>query len=304
MEINLVQEELIKRYLYIYEHRDLILALCINNGIEKEFYKNQLKSNKELIKKIKKQKVKSTNNDEMLSLLIYLSSDCKKNMHQEKPYLFAKVCDDIVDAYEEFLFTDENMENTVLYKHIESLKSNPIFLEVFQESIERLEERRQKNQWLKKIPTFTVWKILTYVKNNNLNNAVVLEALEKYYNLDRYILTGVNWESGYKLLPIDYETKEEELNRFSCSTIIGESSFGGQYNAIILDYPGNEFEKEDNYFAFDWSMEFEHQPLDNYSKTNFMTELATMPMLPEELKSDLYQRIKYSFKNNCKKLKI
>lgn len=32
----------------------------------------------ELIKKIKKQKLKITNDDEMLSLLMQLSSDCKK----------------------------------------------------------------------------------------------------------------------------------------------------------------------------------------------------------------------------------
>jgi len=35
-----------------------------------------------------------------------------------------------------------------------------------------------------------------------------------------------------------------------------------------------------------------------------MTALSNMPMLPEELKSELYQRIKISSKNNCKKLKI
>ena len=47
------QEELIKRYLYIYENKDLILSLCINNGIEKEYYKKELKSTNDLIKKIK-----------------------------------------------------------------------------------------------------------------------------------------------------------------------------------------------------------------------------------------------------------
>lgn len=303
MEINLVQEELIKRYLYIYENRDLILSLCINNGIEKDYYKKQLKSNKELIKKLKSKKIKGTTDNEILALLMQLSNECKKNMHQEKPYLFATVSDDIVNAYEEFLFTDENMENTVLYIHIESLKSNPLFLETVHKSIDRLEERRQNNQWLKRIPTFTVWKILTYVRDKNSNNSIVLEALEKYYNLDRYIITGVNWESGYKLLQIDYEEKEEELNRFSSSTLIGEGKIGEEHSAIILDYPGNEFEKEDDYFAFDWGEEFDHQPLDNYAKTNFMIALANMPILSEELKSKLYQGIKQTPKNNCKRLK-
>ena len=228
MEISLVQEELIKRYLYIYENKDLILSLCINNGIEKEYYKKELKSTNDLIKKIKKQKIKVDN--EILSLLIQLSNEYKKNMNQERPYLFRKVYDNIVNAYEEFLFTDENIENTVLYKHIESLKNNPGYYESVQDYINRLEERRQNNHWLKRIPTFTVWKILTYVRDKNLNNAVILEALEKYYNLDRYIITGVNWESGYKLLQIDYEEKEEELDRFSSPILIGEGYIGEEHS--------------------------------------------------------------------------
>lgn len=301
MEISLVQEELIKRYLYIYENKDLILSLCINDGIEKEYYKKELKSTNDLIKKIKKQKIKVDN--EILSLLIQLSNEYKKNMNQERPYLFRKVSDNIVNAYEEFLFTDENIENTVLYKHIESLKNNPCYYESVQDYINRLEERRQNNHWLKRIPTFTVWKILTYVRDKNLNNAVILDALEKYYNLDRYIITGVNWESGYKLLQIDYEEKEKELDRFSSPILIGEGYIGEEHSSVILDYPGNEFEKEDNYFAFDWCDEFEEQPLDNFATTTFASKLADMANLPEELKSKLYQRIKNEPKK-CKRLNI
>jgi len=220
---------------------------------------------------------------EIYHLLIFISEH-EKNLKEPKPYLFANVNDDIVNAYEEFLFADENIEDTVLYKHIEALKKQPIFLETVQESINALEERRQYNQHLKRIPTFTVWKILTYVKDKNSDNAIVLDALERYYNIDRYMLTGINWESGYKLLPADYESGKEP-SQFTNSTLIGESNIGGQYSAVIFDYQGNVFEKEDNYSAYDWSMDFEQQPLNNYAKTNFMAALANMPMLSEELKS-------------------
>lgn len=43
MNINIVQDELMKRYLYLYENKDLILAMCINYGIEKDYYKKQIK---------------------------------------------------------------------------------------------------------------------------------------------------------------------------------------------------------------------------------------------------------------------
>ncbi len=297
MDINLVQEELMKRYLYLYDNKELILALCINYGIRENYYKEQIKKKNELKKRLRKQlknsktKLDQTMDDyEMYHLLLSTAED-EKSLKEPKPYLYAKVSDDIINAYEEFLFTDENMQDTNLYKHIEALKNNPVFLETVQEMINKLEERRQKNLHLKRIPTFTVWKILTYVKNKNKDNATVLDALEKYYNIDRYILTGINWESGYKLLPIDYETGEK-LSAFPNSRLIGESNAGGEYSAVISEYPGNEFEEEDNYTAFDWSIEFDEQPSNNYSKTNFMTALASVSMLPEKLKSEMFQKVK------------
>lgn len=83
---------------------------------------------------------------------------------------------------------------------------------------------------------------------------------------------------------------------------MGESNVSGQYSAVICDYPGNEFEEEDDYAAFDWSIEFEEQPSNNYSKTNFMVALVNIPMLPEELKKELYQKVKSSSKNKTLKI--
>ena len=306
MDINLVQEELIKRYLYLYENRELVLALCIDYGIRENYYREQIKKKNELKKSLKrkfkksKSKIDQTMTDIEIYHLLLSTAEDEKSLKEPKPYLYAKVSDDIVNAYEEFLFTDKNMEDTELYKHIESLKNSPEFLEAVQENINRLEERRQKNQHLKRIPTFTVWKILTYVRNKNKDNVTVLEALEKYYNIDRYMLTGVNWQSGYKLLPADYET-EAELSKFPDSSLIGESNIGGQYSAVIFDYQGNEFEEEDNYTAFDWSIEFDEPSLNNYSKTNFMTALVSIPMLSEELKIEIYQKLKSSSKNKTLK---
>jgi len=303
MDINQIQEELMKRYLYLYDNKELVLALCINYGIRENYYKEEIKKKKELKKKLKKQfkqsklKFDQTMTDYEIYHLLLSTDEEEKSLKEPKPYLYAKVRDDIVNAYEEFLFTDGNIEDTVLYKHIEALKNSPMFLKTVQQAINNLEERRQKNQHLKRIPTFTVWKILTYVKNKNKDNASVLEALEKYYNIDRYMLTGINWESGYNLLQSEYES-DEELSRFPNSTLIGES----YYSAVAFLYPGNEFEEEDNYTAFDWDVEFEEQSSNNNPKTNFMAALANIPMLPEELKKELYQKVKSSSNNMTLKI--
>ena len=98
------------------------------------------------------------------------------------------------------------------------------------------------------------------------------------------------------MLPVDYEEREE-LSKYPNSRLMGESNFCGQYSAVEFDYPGNEFEEEDDYTAFDWCTEFDEQPSINHSKTNFMLELSSMPMLPEELKRNIYQKVNNSTKN-------
>ncbi|MEE3343718.1 MAG: hypothetical protein VZS44_06490 [Bacilli bacterium] len=241
-------EELIKRYKYLNDNKELVLALCINYEVG--------------------------------------NNSCEKQ--ELKPYLCAKVSDEIVDAYEELLFTDKDIEDTVLYKHIEELKNNPMFLETVQDLIKKLEERRVKDIQLN--PTFTVWKILTYVRNNNKDNACVLDALDKYYNLDRYIVTGLNWKCGYELL--QYDDKEKVYN-FPDLTLMFEKKVAEEYAVILHGYRGNEFEEEDNYLV-KWGSD--DRPKNYYAKTNFMAKLANMPMVSLELKKELYQQMQSSSK--------
>lgn len=61
----------------------------------------------------------------------------------------ANVNDSIVDMYEDFLFSDKEMEELDLYKHIEGVK-NSKYLDVFNTLIENLETRRKRNFYLKK----------------------------------------------------------------------------------------------------------------------------------------------------------
>lgn len=179
--------------MYLYQNKELILALCIGTGIEKEKLEKKIKESERLLSS------NSVYNRELMKLEL---EKANYDLEHEKYYLMANVNDSIVDMYEDFLFSDKEMEELDLYKHIEGVK-NSKYLDVFNTLIENLETRRKRNFYLKKVPTFTVWKILSYVRRKNIDNRLVLDALDKYYNIDRFMLTGDNYESGYKLLESD-----------------------------------------------------------------------------------------------------
>ncbi len=225
------RNEIIKRYMYLYQNKELILALCIGTGIEKEKLEKKIKESERLLSS------NSVYNRELMKLEL---EKANYDLEHEKYYLMANVNDSIVDMYEDFLFSDKEMEELDLYKHIEGVK-NSKYLDVFNTLIENLETRRKRNFYLKKVPTFTVWKILSYVRRKNIDNRLVLDALDKYYNIDRFMLTGDNYESGYKLLESDiYRLGEGSLVKYP-STIL---MTGG----IINDFENNSFEIEDDYY--------------------------------------------------------
>lgn len=225
------RNEIIKRYMYLYQNKELILALCIGTGIEKEKLEKKIKESERLLSS------NSVYNRELMKLEL---EKANYDLEHEKYYLMANVNDSIVDMYEDFLFSDKEMEELDLYKHIEGVK-NSKYLDVFNTLIENLESRRKRNFYLKKVPTFTVWKILSYVRRKNIDNRLVLDALDKYYNIDRFMLTGDNYESGYKLLESDiYRLGEYCLVKYP-STIL---MTGG----IINNFENNSFEIEDDYY--------------------------------------------------------
>lgn len=230
------RNEIIKRYMYLYQNKELILALCIGTGIEKDKLENKIREFEKLLSNNSVCK----NNSTIRELMKLELENANYDLEHEKYYLMANVNDSIVDMYEDFLFSDKEMEELDLYKHIEGVK-NSKYLDVFNTLIENLESRRKKNIHLKNVPTFTVWKILSYVRRKNIDNRLVLDALDKYYNIDRFMLTGDNYESGYKLLESDlYRLGEKSLGKYP-STIL---MTGG----IINDFENNSFEIEDDYY--------------------------------------------------------
>ena len=225
------KNEIIKRYMYLYQNKELILALCIGAGIEKEKLEKKIKESERLLSS------NSVYNRELMKLEL---ENANYDLEHEKYYLMANVNDSIVDMYEDFLFSDKEIEELDLYKHIEGVK-NSKYLDVFNTLIENLESRRKKNIHLKNVPTFTVWKILSYVRRKNIDNRLVLDALDKYYNIDRFMLTGDNYESGYKLL-------ESDINRLGEYCLVKYPSTILMTGGIINDFENNSFEIEDDYY--------------------------------------------------------
>lgn len=223
------RNEIIKRYMYLYQNKELILALCIGTGIEKEKLEKKIKESERLLSS------NSVYNRELMKLEL---EKANYDLEHEKYYLMANVNDSIVDMYEDFLFSDKEMEELDLYKYIEGVK-NSKYLDVFNTLIENLGTRRKRNFHLKKVPTFTVWKILSYVRRKNIDNRLVLDALDKYYNIDRFMLTGDNYESGYKLL-------ESDINRLGEYCLVKYPSTILMTGGIINDFENNSFEIEDD----------------------------------------------------------
>ena len=208
--MDIIYDELIKRYMYLYENKELILAMCIRRINIDDLIRLDINEYKEY-----KKKLNISYNQLFDDIICSLYSELGK----EKYYLCTEVEDEIIFAYEEFLFSDCPIEYTVLYKHIEGLKNCPLYLESVNDMINSLEERRCYNKWLSKIPTFTVWKILDYVRLKYLNNKVVLGALDKYYNIDRTVMTGLDSVCGYKMFGEEC-FDEEKLSKYPSSTIV------------------------------------------------------------------------------------
>ena len=236
---DVYDKEFIKRYLYLLENKELILGLCIDYGIEKEHYKTRIKENKNLQKKFKDK------NSLEYKLLESLLDSCKKSLSEPKPYMMKMVNPEIPKMFEEFLFTDNRIELTDLYKCIEGIKNNHLYLDSMNTLIENLRQRRSKNVYLKDVDPFNVWRILDYVRSNCNDDPTTLYALDKYYNFDRFFVTGYNWNSSYYLDDKEAEDKNYLLHDYPKVEIFVSSSL---YDEIgLYSYYENEFEEESNY---------------------------------------------------------
>ena len=296
-----VYNELMKRYTYLYENRELILSFGINKAIEMDKINKDIKELEYSKKTLKKYKyVYGDNYEEIIKLFDMMISDCQNALKEPKYYLFDKIDDDLVMMFEEFLISDLSVEETRLYGFIERIKDTSELLNDVNIKIDGLLERRKNNRFLKDKDVFTVWRILTYVRNNNLGNDMILKVLDRYYNLDRYIRSGINFNSGYYFLEIDEIMYNEILNEQYLDSNSNNFIIGGVRNdyersMIVVSYDGNEFEKEDEYFTSEWVDKLINDDVDieskNDKKSKFVDALLLGGMLSIDDKEEIYSKI-------------
>lgn len=248
-----IQSELIKRYNYLYENKELILAECIVYEIDKEKIEKEIKRMKKLLKRIDKI-------DDIYKLANDLMKAYNKDLKTKKPYLMKEQPKEYVDMIEEITLGDKEIEETELYKRIEYIKNNSVLTYQFNKKINDLEVRRNKNEHLKKIPTFTVWKILSYVRKRYETNSIVSKALDKYYNIDRYVIANDDCMFGY------YVPEEIPKYNYPDSALYG--CFDGEF--VAYAYKANSYEEEDSYKELMYSIEL----TDNYYPSKFANALA------------------------------
>lgn len=287
-----IKSELVRRYKYLYENKEIILSLAINKEIEKKEIKECLASLKRLMKK-------NYSND-MKELLKVGIISCKKSLKEPKYYLFKDIDDCLIDIFYEFLFSDLDIMDTRLYKKIEMIKNDSKLYDDAMVKINGLLDRRKSNRFLDGNTPFTVWKILTYVRNKNINNKMVLDALDKYYNIERYMLTGINFDSGYIFLESDEELYDESINKLPYNMIIGGVRTTYECSGIMLKYEGNEFECEDDYFVYSWLEDIVYKNNCQDDMSSFMKELININNLSLEEKEKIYRDLVI---DKCKILK-
>lgn len=286
MTNELIIQEIFNRYKYLYQNKELILSLCIDEKIRTDYYKKSIKEWNKNLKLMKKYK-----NKEMVELINIIIEQDKAALTTPYPYLMNDISQELINIFEDFLFGDIAIENTKLYYIIENIKLDEQKLNLSKNKTNALLERRSYNKFLCNKNCLTVWRILTYVRNNNKDNQAVLDALDKYYNIERYILTGINWLSGYKLLNVDVINNDQHLNYLPTNILSNEVKTPYENSMIILGYEGNEFEQEDDYFAFEWSLEFDTPPQNYQNLTTFMTKINQINHIFENDINKLYQEI-------------
>ncbi len=253
-----IQEELLKRYKYLYENKELILANCITYNIEKDYIKKKIKELKTNLKKINK----TEENQDLIKLLNSTISSYKNDLKKAKPYLSSKISEQYIDMMEELILGDVDLEESRLYKFIENIKENEELLSKYNSVINDLEERRSKNRHLKNISTFTVWKILSYVRKKYDGNITVLAALDKYYNLDRFTIANDDCSYGY------YIPNDNENISYNYPSL---SLYGSECDScVIFNYRANEFEEEDKYH----DSKLDSKITDQFYKTQFANALS------------------------------
>ena len=177
MTLEQAKQEMINRYRYLYENAYLILAPYMHEQSEEEY--------QETIDRQKKEYGEALISQAMIHLNI-------------------KTLDSINSIFEEFLLSNKNIEDTELYKFVESKKFDKEYLEQVKKGLSLVEKENSIRDYFKM--DLTIWKILNstydYVSEQSgdlKNKENKLNVLDEYYRIARYQNDGKIYTSGRNL---------------------------------------------------------------------------------------------------------
>ena len=178
MTIEQAKQELVRRYKYLYENAYFILAPYMYEQTEEEYQK----SVDDYIKQFGRSII-------------------------DKPIIYLKInrLDSVNSIFEEFLLSDKKIEDTELYKFIESKQNDKEYLEQVKRGIELNDKRNIERCEITK-ESLDIWKILNatwdYISEQSSdlkNKKSKLRVLDEYYRIARYQNNGKIYKSGRNL---------------------------------------------------------------------------------------------------------
>lgn len=176
MTIEEAKKELVRRYKYLYENAQFILAPFMYEQSEEEF--------------------KKTIEDDYVRKYI------------KNPLIYLKInrLDNINSLFEEFLLSDKPMEKSLLYRLVENKKKDKEYLNKVNAGLKLLEKKNEDehNEILK--TRLSIWNILgscaEYIEEqsgNLINKERKLQVIDQYYRILRYKNDGKTYISGRNL---------------------------------------------------------------------------------------------------------
>lgn len=177
MTLEQAKQELINRYKYLYENSSFILAPFVYEETKEEL--------EEFLKKYP------------------IIETRKPAIYIKLSYAYEKA-----PLFEEFLLSSKKIEDTTLYKMIESKRNDKEYLEKVKHGLLLVEKENQRNktgfEFLK--VKLSVIKILNvvgdYIENQSgdlINKKRKLHVLDEYYRIYRYNNNGKTYTSGREL---------------------------------------------------------------------------------------------------------
>lgn len=178
MTLEQAKQELVNRYRYLYENAYLILAPYMHEQTDEEYQE---------------------------SIDRYLKEYGRTIIDKPMIYLNINRLDSINSIFEEFLLSDKNVEDTELYKFIESKRNDKQYLKQVKRGIELTDKKNIGRCEITK-ESLDIWKILNatwdYVSEQSgdlKNKENKLSVLDEYYRIARYQNNGKIYTSGRNL---------------------------------------------------------------------------------------------------------